>query len=71
MILAWGRRRGSGQDDAPPLRARAQASEDWNKIPPYPFLVVYDTPEKARVDANLRDGRRESIPLPPLPPGLQ
>lgn len=68
LILAWGRRRGTR--DAPPLQTDVTALEDSSLAEEYPFMIQYDTAEKAVIDANLRDGRRASVKLPPLPPGL-
>jgi len=68
FILAWGRRR--SLRDAPPLRTDVVTLGNSLSAEKYPFMIHYDTPEKALIDANLRDGRRASIKLPPLPPGV-
>ena len=68
LILAWGRR--NGGRDTPITQIGAASSEELPEVAPYPFMTRHDTAEQALVDANLRDGRRASIKLPPLPPGL-
>ena len=63
LILAWGRRR-------PVMQTEAVPSDELPDMDPYPYMVQYDTPEQALDAANLRDGRRARVKLPPPPPRL-
>lgn len=75
LMVAWGRKRASEDQPAPPLPAGRTRSPqiktthhlDTNKDHiPYPNYYVYDTQEQSLKRTAFRD-RQKNIPPPPLP----
>jgi hypothetical protein len=69
--LAWGRKRADGEERAPPLTPLpTKPGEAESDLTPYPFLYIYDTPERATEQKLLRN-RDKDVSLPPLPSKTQ
>jgi hypothetical protein len=69
--LAWGRKRADGEERAPPLTPLPTIpGEAEADLTPYPFLYIYDTPERAMEQKLLRNHGKD-VSLPPLPSKIQ
>lgn len=69
FILAWGRRRAAPDQPAPPLPKPESTEDDDDTVIPYPHFYIYNTPEEALAEVEIRS-KTLNFPVPPLPPVL-